>query len=268
MLNWRFDSHSAHLNVIPLITLVHSRSFHSFHCWFWQPYLFYVFTWRMLVWFMLMGPECLSRSYGRVERMSFFVATGVFADCACLTSKKKKGWRLDSTWISFICLYAQSHGQLSNSIPWINSTKLQPCWTLYQRVTSLENLCPKHNIQKQTLPHPSTLVAITSLPRPTAQPTNVGTFPPLPPSSARIVIRIKIFLPRKRPSTRLCRYWFSFEPPMFILWLDKSALVNILVLGFGQDWWGCWYILTSASGAKEGCWVCWSAYQSERENWR
>lgn len=85
MLDWRFD-----FSVSPseCYTIDHVGPLLFVHCLFRQPYLFYVFTWRVLACFTLMRPECLSRPYARVERLSSFIALA-FGDCACLTSEKE-----------------------------------------------------------------------------------------------------------------------------------------------------------------------------------
>ena len=152
----------------------------------------------------------------------FLVATGVFADCACLTSEKRMTIGLELNLIH-LCIHSISRA-IINYPPNILLDKLNKVEPLPASDITGE-LCPKHNIQKQTLPHPSTLVAIPSLPRPIAQPTDVEpSHPPLTPSSARIGIRIKQypFPAGKCPSSRLSIGSHS-SPTLFILWLDKTC---------------------------------------------
>lgn len=103
------------------------------HCWYRHLCLFYVFTWRMLVCFMLMRPECLSCSHARVERLSFlFILQLAFLGIE-LVRQAEKEWtiELDLNLIaSFVYTLPWSYGQLlftpcPSRHPWISSTKLQ-----------------------------------------------------------------------------------------------------------------------------------------------
>jgi hypothetical protein len=103
-------------------------------------------------------------------------------------------------------------------------------------------LCPKHNIQKQTLPHPSTLVAIPSLQRPIAQPTDVGTFPSTfdPFVSTDSNPYQTISLPGSKMPKHQTVSIGSHSSPLFILWLNKmlKCVGKYICLRdlIGQEW--------------------------------